>query len=331
MVIKKKEVGFHQLELDSPTKKKEKDPKIGRIWVAVGLLLTIGLSGIFWLIKTAVSTDFSGVKMEKITTLLPKIDLSFSEEKPSFGLSQDSAGKLVQLIEANLADKSGDWSVKVTDLNTGFSVQRQSEKRMALGSLIKLPAVALAYRLAEEGKLSLEDNYETVKKDVGDKNDSIFQEEEISLERLLFLSLNQPDNIAFNALKKILKDDLIQKEIDKIGMNSTVVVDNITSAEDIDLFFQKLYKGEITKAYKDDFINSLVQTDFETRIPAGVPKGVRVAHKTSSEMGVYSDAGIVFVPEKPFVLTILCKGGDQYVDETIAELTEKIYWFVVSD
>jgi CRISPR/Cas system-associated protein Cas7 (RAMP superfamily) len=48
-------------------------------------------------------------------------------------------------------------------------------------------------------------------------------------------------------------------------------------------------------------------------------------------MGVYSDAGIVFVPEKPFVLTILCKGGDQYVDETIAELTEKIYWFVVSD
>jgi len=334
MIVKKKETSFQQLKLDPPSKKKEKDPKVGRVWVAVSLLITVGLSGLFWLAKTVTTNGFEKIRIKKIAVSFPAVNFS-SEQKSSFGFSQNSAGEIAKLIETNLTDKDGDWSVKVTDLESGFSVQSQSENKVVADSLIKLPVVALAYKQVEEGKLSLEDSFEVLKGDIQSETAGSLQYqsgEEISLSRLLFLSLNQSDNTAFTVLRRVLGDSAIQEDINRIGMSSTSLADNTTSANDIDLFFQKLYKGEIIKKYKDDYIIELIEVLPGARISASVPEGVKVAHKVGSDTEAVFDAGIVFVPEKPFVLTILSRGADrQSADQTISQLTEKIYWFIVSD
>lgn len=337
MVIKKNKTSFKQLELESESsskkKKKESDPKIGRIWVAVGLLITVGLSGVFWLVSTALSTGFQGLKIKRPAVSLQSMNFEPKVEKTSIGLSPNSKDDLLRLIESNLSDKKGRWSVKVTDLENGYSVSKEEERVMPAASLIKLPVVALAYKQVENGQLSLEDKFEIKDKDIRGGAGSLQYRrgDKASLGELLFLSLNQSDNTAFTILRRILTDEKIQTEIERLGMESTVLVDYLTSARDIDLFFRKLYQGEIVKTYKDDFINGLTNTLFETRIPAGVPEGVEVAHKVGSEAGVSSDAGIVFVPQRPFVLTILSDGSDATADQTIAKLTEEIYWFFVSD
>ena len=48
---------------------------------------------------------------------------------------------------------------------------------------------------------------------------------------------------------------------------------------------------------------------FNDRIPAGLPPGTPVAHKTGEITQIQHDAAIVFAP-RPFVLVVLVRGLD---------------------
>jgi beta-lactamase class A len=50
----------------------------------------------------------------------------------------------------------------------------------------------------------------------------------------------------------------------------------------------------------------LLEQQFRSGIPAGLPKAARVAHKTGNISTVHHDAGIVFLEgRKPYVLVVL--------------------------
>ena len=88
-------------------------------------------------------------------------------------------------------------------------------------------------------------------------------------------------------------------------MTKTSLVKNETTPADVGLFFRKLYAGSIvSREHRDEILGYLTETFDESRIPAGVPEGTRVAHKIGIEIGIISDAGIVF-SQKPFILVIM--------------------------
>ena len=56
----------------------------------------------------------------------------------------------------------------------------------------------------------------------------------------------------------------------------------------------------------DEMLNIMLEQQYRSGIPAGLPKAARVAHKTGNISTVHHDAGIVFVEDrKPYVLVIL--------------------------
>jgi beta-lactamase class A len=64
------------------------------------------------------------------------------------------------------------------------------------------------------------------------------------------------------------------------------------------------------KAYSqkacDAMLEILLDQQYRSGIPAGLPKAARVAHKTGNISTVHHDAGIVYLDErKPYVLVIL--------------------------
>ncbi len=77
----------------------------------------------------------------------------------------------------------------------------------------------------------------------------------------------------------------------------------------------------------DAILDILKRTKTDTRIPALLPKGTVVAHKTGTIRGVRCDAGIVYAPDGPFALAILSKGvgNDLRVDVTLAEMALAVY------
>jgi len=56
-----------------------------------------------------------------------------------------------------------------------------------------------------------------------------------------------------------------------------------------------------------------------------VPEGINVSHKIGTEVGVISDAGIVFGP-KPFILVIMSQEVNEIeARKALPEITKKIY------
>jgi beta-lactamase class A len=70
----------------------------------------------------------------------------------------------------------------------------------------------------------------------------------------------------------------------------------------------------------------LERQKFNEGIPAGLPRGTRVAHKTGEITRIHHDAAIVFAP-KPFVLVILVRGLAETKDSAalMADITRQVY------
>ena len=73
-------------------------------------------------------------------------------------------------------------------------------------------------------------------------------------------------------------------------------------------------------------IEILERQTFNDGIPAGLPLGTRVAHKTGEITKIQHDAAIVYAP-RPFVLVILTRGiaDPRESAALIADITRQLY------
>ncbi len=71
----------------------------------------------------------------------------------------------------------------------------------------------------------------------------------------------------------------------------------------------------------------LLDQQYRSGITAGLPKAVRVAHKTGNISTVHHDAGIVYLEgRKPYVLVILTQfGPDQTRGTAVADVSRDIF------
>jgi beta-lactamase class A len=102
---------------------------------------------------------------------------------------------------------------------------------------------------------------------------------------------------------KVLRGVEDQKAFDA-GMNNT------TTAYGLMLILRALAEHTIvSKEASQQMIDILAKQEFNTGIPAGLPAGTRVAHKTGDITKIAHDAGIVFRPDgTAYVLVVLTRG-----------------------
>jgi len=105
------------------------------------------------------------------------------------------------------------------------------------------------------------------------------------------------------------------------GMNNT------TTARGLLILLEAIAKG---KAVDPDssrhMVEILARQRFNDAIPAGLPPGTRIAHKTGDITKIHHDAAIVYAP-RPFVLVILVRGMAQLKDSAalMADIARRIY------
>jgi beta-lactamase class A len=73
-------------------------------------------------------------------------------------------------------------------------------------------------------------------------------------------------------------------------------------------------------------VEILERQKFNEGIPAGLPPGTRVAHKTGEITKIHHDAAIVYAP-RPFVLVILVRGIEDIKQSSalMADITRTLY------
>jgi len=100
-----------------------------------------------------------------------------------------------------------------------------------------------------------------------------------------------------------------------------------TTAKDIGLFYEKLYKKElVSEAVSNQMLEILKRQSLNDRIPKYLPENIKVAHKTGELEGAKHDAGIVFNVKGDYIIVVLSNGENPLLTaEKIALFSEKIF------
>ena len=95
------------------------------------------------------------------------------------------------------------------------------------------------------------------------------------------------------------------------------------------LIFEALADRRVVSVQASEaMIDILLAQEFNDGIPAGLPAGSRVAHKTGSISRIAHDAGLVILPDgSRSVLVVLTRGFDDHAEaeKVIAAIAAAIY------
>lgn len=210
---------------------------------------------------------------------------------------------------SSLQGKYG-WYALPLKIQTGFGINYQQSFTAA--SVNKVP-IMLKYLLdVEDGKFSLDDTYSLSSEDIEEGTGSLQYQKvgsKYSYREVFMKTGQESDNTGVNALASLIGRKTIQPWLDSLGLKSISIKNNTASPKAMAKLFQLIFQDKIFKKsqYKQLFYKAITNTDFENRIPAGVPKDVVVAHKIGNQIQTINDCGIVFA-KQPYVLCILSDG-----------------------
>jgi len=316
-------------KMDSLKKKENLTPKdLKKNRVAVLVVLGATLLSIFGVIAWRDGEKFLKRFIKKILEPQTIVSTQVGQVTPK-PTPTPKFEKETEEIKNLTKDLKGTYGVFVQDLATGESYGANQDKIFMAASLIKLPVLLTLFKEVEAGNLSLETKYSLKIEDKRSGAGSMQYKPAgtvYSYRQMAQLMGKQSDNTAFNVFSRVLGEEKIQRTINDLEMRDTSFSENQTTPEDIGKFFFKIYKENILiKDYRDELLSFLTDTIWEDRIPTGIPKDIKVAHKIGTEIGVISDAGLVFA-QKPFILVILSEGVlEKEAKEALPKIAEMVY------
>jgi beta-lactamase class A len=268
--------------------------------------------------------------------------------------------KLKDDISSKLAEQPGDFAVAFKDLSTGDSILINEQTFFHAASTMKTPVMIEVYKQAAAGAFSLNDSFPLKNEFKSIVDSSVFSlnanddsEKELyrhlgekrTLYNLVYDMIISSSNLATNMVIELVNARNVTQTMRQLGANRIQVLrgvedskafdkglNNITTANDLLVIFEKMAKGEIAdSASSQAMIKILLNQQFNEIIPARLPKDVKVAHKTGSISHVQHDSGIVFLPNgKKYVLVLLSKNlqKEEPAKKMMAEVSEMIYKYV---
>lgn len=260
-------------------------------------------------------------------------------------------------IDASGAEVVG---VYFRDLDRGDSVTIAADARMHAASMMKVPVLIQLYRDRDAGRLSLDDSvtitrtfrsivddspYELNEED--DSDSTLYRRigEREAIRPLAERMITWSSNLATNMIVGLVGADRVQATMRELGADSIVVLrgvedikayraglNNTTTARDLGILLSAIALGTAASDSScREMTDILARQEFNEGIPAGLPPGTRVAHKTGWITGIRHDGGIVYAPGgHRYVLVVLTKGIENptAADSLITAISAAVYTHV---
>lgn len=258
-------------------------------------------------------------------------------------------------IQSSIAKSGADVGVYFKTLDGKAEWASRADVVFHAASTMKIPVMIDLFHQVRAGKLTLDDKlpiknefrsivdgsaYTLSAKDDSESELYKAEGETRTARELCELMITVSSNLATNLLIRRLGVENIRLTVHELGANGMNVLrgvednqayekgmNNTTTARGLAILLQAVAKGKAVDAESSkEMIAILERQKFNEGIPAGVPAGILVAHKTGELTKIHHDAAIVFA-KRPYILVILVRGLAETKDSSalIADISRRFY------
>lgn len=275
--------------------------------------------------------------------------------------AQDPAAALRMRMLERIAQVPGaNAGLVFQELQGGAMVQINADSVFHAASTMKIPVLIEYFRAVEDGRLradqdlllvnefkSIVDGSPYTLSADGDSDSALYARmgQRVPIRDLAERMITRSSNLATNVLIELLGAARIDSTAASLGAGPMRVLrgvedskafqaglNNTTSARDLAALLTAIETGQAASAAScRQMVEILARQEFNSEIPAGLPPGTRVAHKTGWITGVLHDAALVYPPgRRPYVLVVLTSGirEREVARELIADLSRMVWDFV---
>ncbi|MEM1094130.1 MAG: serine hydrolase [Bacteroidota bacterium] len=267
-------------------------------------------------------------------SLLLMCALMFAACQPA---APNRAAQIADAVEAIAAEHpEATIAVAVRDASTETMYDRNADRLFHAASTMKIPVMIEVYRRIHEGTMALDDTL-LVKNEFrsivdgslfsieDDSDDAIYEQlgQYKTVGDLVYDAIIVSSNLATNLLIDTLTADSVQATMEGLGTTQMQVLrgvedikafrqglSNRATAADLAIQLEALRQGQAVSPEHDRaMLEVLLDQRFNDMIPAGLPAGTPVAHKTGWITSIHHDAALVMPTDaEPYTLVILTEG-----------------------
>jgi len=265
---------------------------------------------------------------------------------------------LVEKINLRIAAEPGaQVGLAYIDLASGDTLFINADSSFHAASTMKVPVMielfrgAAARSFAMDQRLMLVNQFASIVDgslysldSTSDSDTTLYHRigERVAIDTLLRLMITRSSNFATNTLIALVGAENVTRTMRSLGARRIQVLrgvedgkafdkglNNTTTARDLAIILRAIEEGKAAPpAATRQMLGILLAQEFNEKIPAGLPAGTRVAHKTGEITAVSHDAAIVYLPgRKPYVLVVLTRGipDGNHSSKLIADLSALVY------
>jgi beta-lactamase class A len=268
--------------------------------------------------------------------------LLFIDRKSEAKKFKAAKALIVEQIDAlKAAGNIEEASVYFREFTNGEWMGIQEDAHYHPGSLLKIAVMLAAFQKAENDPVFLE-------------NRAIFEEPEVpflpaqnyisdtiefgkpyTVSELLRYTISNSDNKAYWLLSQMVEETAIDKVYKDLGMGPLKRGEDDgrvrSNARDYSKLLIALYNSTYTRPkYSEYGLSLMANCAFKNGMAKGLPPSVKLAHKfgewDDSKTFELHESGIVYMDNKPYLITILTKGKSrETLPKAISTLTEVVY------
>lgn len=254
--------------------------------------------------------------------------------------------------------KGASVAVVYRDLgNPKDTVLIEADRSFHAASTMKVPVMVEFFRQVDAGTLSLDQPIPLVNQfrsivdgspyalNPKDDEDAALYEQlgkPVPARELIQRMITRSSNLATNSVIALVDAQRATQTLRTLGAQQMTVLrgvedgkayqqglNNTATAKDLATLLAAIEQGKAASARSTEAMRSiLLAQELNGEIPAGLPPGTRVAHKTGQISGVLHDAAIVYPSGRaPYVLVVLTSGipDEKVARSLIVDISRAIY------
>jgi beta-lactamase class A len=243
------------------------------------------------------------------------------------------------------------------DLASGDTLYLNADSSFHAASTMKVPVMIELFRQASKGSFAMNQGLLIVNQfasivdgsafaldESSDSDSTLYRRigQRVRIDSLLRHMITRSSNFATNILIGLVGAQAVTRTMRSLGADRIQVLrgvedgkafekglNNTTTARDLAVILRAIEEGQAAPPDATRQMREiLLAQEFNEKIPAGVPAGVRVAHKTGEITAHSHDAAVVYPPGRPpYVLVVLTRGiiDGARASKLIADISSLIY------